>query len=202
MCKVMRATIPEDTRARILDAAWALVGEAGPGALDMQGVARRAGVSRQTVHLAFGDRARLLAAMARRRDAESPHARRMQALADSTGADAGTLIAYLCAWMMHLPGLMPVAVLLQAAAATDEAAAAAVEDRTIGGLWRGYRAITGRLADAGGLAPGLDADGAADLCWSLTHIDAWRQLVLERGWSADRFRESAERLVRLAVLRG
>jgi hypothetical protein len=69
----------------------------------------------------------------------------------------------------------------------------------VGELHASYRAIFARLAEAGHLAPGYTADSAADLAWSLTHIDAWRQLVVERGWTPEAFRASRAALVQLAL---
>jgi hypothetical protein len=94
-----------------------------------------------------------------------------------------------------------VGVLLSAASVTDKEAAAAFKDRMIVSLHGGYRAILKRLARAGHLADGWSADRAADLCWSLTHIEAWRQLVVERGWSPAAFLANRRALIAGTILR-
>ena len=62
--------IPEETRVGILDAAWALMAETGRLDVGQAEIAARAGVSRQTVYLAFGSRA---AASAGMRVCSRPH---------------------------------------------------------------------------------------------------------------------------------
>jgi hypothetical protein len=39
----------------------------------------------------------------------------------------------------------------------------------------------------GGLAPGIDARTATDLLWALSNEELYRELVVERGWSLDRY---------------
>jgi hypothetical protein len=50
-------------------------------------------------------------------------------------------------------------------------------------------------------AAGWNAERAADLCWSLTHIEAWRQLVVERGWTAANFLVNRQALIAKAIVR-
>jgi hypothetical protein len=38
-----------------------------------------------------------------------------------------------------------------------------------------------------GLAPGMDARSATDLLWAYSNEELYRELVEERGWSADRY---------------
>ena len=181
-----------ETADAILDAAWTLMLAEGRADVGLGEVARAAGVTRQSVYLGFGSRAGLLLAMARRADAQSAHSRRMRALADTTPATAGTLIAFTEAWLDHLPEIFAVGTLLLAAAATDADARQVVRDRLDGSLRGAFRQI---LA---GLPAGPDPDRAAALAWSLTHLDAWRHLVIECGWTPAEFR--ADRLTRIADL--
>jgi len=39
----------------------------------------------------------------------------------------------------------------------------------------------------GWLRSGLDAAGARDVLWALTGSELYRMLVVERGWSSDRY---------------
>lgn len=192
--------LSEATAARILDAAWQLVVDRGRADVGLGEIAKAAGVSRQSIYLAFGNRAGLLVAMARRADAASPHSRRMGALARGRGADARTLVHFVRAWLRHLPEVYPVGTLLLAAAATDADAAAVLQDRLVGSLLGAYRDILERLAAAGQLVPGWTAERAADCCWSLTHIDAWRHLVVERGWQPEAFSDHCVDTIRCLML--
>src|SRR5262245_17251674 len=191
---------PETSRA-ILDAAWRLICERGRADVSLGEIAKTAGVTRQSIYIGFGGRARLLIAMARNADDRSEHAARMRTISRGTADEPAALYAYAEAWLAHLPEVYPVGVLLSAASVTDAEAAAVFNDRMMDGLHAGYRRILKRLARAGHLSDAWSVERAADLCWSLTHIEAWRQLVVERGWSpaaflADRQALSARTIVR------
>lgn len=194
------ALTPETTDA-ILESAWRLISKQRRVDVSLAEIAKAAGVSRQSIYLAFGGRTGLLIAMARRADARSPDSRMMGKIAEGDGADGATLEAFVRAWLSHLPRIYPVGVLLGAAAVTNPDAEEVFRDRMVGGLHAKYEIILGRLEAAGALAPGMDAARAADLCWSLTHIDAWRALVVERGWTREAFVEDRLELIRRAVTR-
>jgi AcrR family transcriptional regulator len=190
-----RALTPE-TRDALLEAAWQLVVARGRVDVSIAEIAAAAGVTRQSVYLGFGNRTGLLIAMARHADEQSPDAAEMRAISRGAADDADALVGYVHAWLRHLPEIYPVGVLLGAAAVTDPEAAEVFHDRMIGGLRGGYARVLGRLAAAGRLAPGWEAERAADLCWSLTHLDAWRHLVVERGWSPEDFAADRVALIR------
>jgi AcrR family transcriptional regulator len=195
-----KSPVSEQTRIAILDAAWKLVAERGRLDSGQSEIAARAGVSRQTVYLAFGGRAGLLRAMLRNHDRRSPQVARLTEVARGTGDRAEDLFAYVEAWIEYLPEIYPVGIHLDAASLGDAEAAAAWDDRMKTALLSGVRAITGRLEAAGRLASGCTAMTAADLAWSLIHPTAWRLLVVERGWSPEAFRASRIDLIRRALL--
>lgn len=166
----------------------------------MADLAAAAGVSRQTLFLAFGNRAGLLVAMVRHRDRQSDHVERLAALARGSGADAGTLFDYLDLWLDYLPVVYPVAIQLEAASLTDPDAAAAWHDRFfLNGVRRGFELILGRMAAMGALAPGVDPARLADLCLAVTAPSAWRLLVVECGWAPAAFGASRRLIVRQAL---
>lgn len=200
-CKVTSKISP-DTRGAILDAAWELMAGQGRLGAGMADIAAAAGVSRQTLFLAFGNRAGLLVAMARHRDTKSESVERMRALASGHGADAATLHAFVDAWLDYLPLVYPVAIQLEAASLTDADAAAAWHDRIFGqGVRLGLDLILSRMAAAGALPAALHPRAAADACLALLVPSAWRYLVAERGWSADGFAASRHVLID-AILTG
>jgi AcrR family transcriptional regulator len=192
--------LPWETRARILEAAWAHVLERGRVDISIAEIAREAGVTRQSVYLAFGGRTGLMIAMARHADDRSVHSHRLRAIAAGDDAGPEALMDYVEAWLRHLPEIYPVGVLLGAAAITDPEAAAVFNDRMVGSLHARYRSVLGRLAAAGHLARRYTPDAAADLAWSLTHIDAWRHLVVERGWTPEAFRADRAAIIRSTLL--
>ena len=50
------------------------------------------------------------------------------------------------------------------------------------------------------LAPGLSTRLATDLLWTFSNEELYRELVLERGWSADQFQAWLARTLRDQLL--
>ena len=75
------------------------------------------------------------------------------------------------------------------------AAAAAASDAELAGVWReledsrraGMGRFAGLLAERGALRAGLSVDEAADLLWTLASHQVHELLVVQRGWSAERY---------------
>jgi hypothetical protein len=76
----------------------------------------------------------------------------------------------------------------------DKAAERSWQDRLAHRLG-GCRAIVARLKDEGALRPGLSAEVAADLLWTLTSLQTWEDLVLLRGWTAAQYEERVASLL-------
>jgi len=196
-----RKHISEETRAAILNATWSLIAEKKRLDIGQTEIAAAAGVSRQTVYLAFGSRAGLLTAMARNKDMQSDHVVRLGQLSYSDTVTPEDLQRYIEIWLEYLPLIYPVGILLDAAALTDAEAASAWDDRMKGALLGGLKRIFRQLARRDYLATGLRPDQAAEHVWSLIHPTAWHQLVVECGWSPQEFRRSRLDIVRATVLR-
>lgn len=73
--------------------------------------------------------------------------------------------------------------------------AAAPTDPDIGALWRriqsdfhaNQRIIAESLDEKHALRRGADVDTATDILWTLNISNAWHLLVVERGWTPERF---------------
>ena len=197
----MARTVSDETRVKILQAAWDLMAAEAHLDVGMADIARAAGVSRQAVFYAVGSRSGLLLEMVRYRDSLGPHVQRLGGIAQSSGADASTLHAYVDAWLDYLPEVYPVAIKLECASLSDEDAAAAWRDRIFeGGLRLGLDRVLDRIAARGGLRADLTARSAGDLCLTWLLPSAWRQLVVVLGWDAEAFRRSRHALVDTLVL--
>ena len=78
---------------------------------------------------------------------------------------------------------------------------AATADADIAALWARigtefhgiHQPLVEGLAAEGALRPGLDAEAACDVLWTLNHPAVWQLLVVERGWSAGAIRAVARR---------
>ncbi|HKU98299.1 MAG TPA: TetR/AcrR family transcriptional regulator [Vineibacter sp.] len=193
--------ISEETRTAILNATWALIAEKKRLDIGQVEIAAAAGVSRQTVYLAFGSRAGLLTAMARNRDLQSDHVVRLGQISHADTVTPEDFQRYIEVWLDYLPLIYPVGILLDAAALIDAEAASAWNDRMKGALLAGLKRICRQLAKGGHLVPGLKPDRAAEQAWSLIHPTAWHQLVVECGWSPKEFRHSRLEIIRATLLR-
>ena len=186
-----------DTRARILEAAWAAVTEQG-ARIKLADVAKRASVSRQALYLHFGDRAGLLVALVNHIDESLDLGRSLDDV--RAAPDGATLLEALMRlnttfWAQ----VLPVAQVLEASQYDDPALGAAWRDRMRfrQGVFRG---MVETLAARGELAEDWNIDDAAATLYAITHFDTWRELVTELGWSHDRYVESMTRLLRHTLL--
>lgn len=119
----------------------------------MAEIAAAAGVTRQTLFLAFGNRAGVLVAMARHQDTLGDQVQRMRQIA-ATGADAAALHAFVDAWLDYLPVVYPVAIQLETASLSDTDANAAWQDRIFSqGARMGLDRILGQIVAATGRRP-------------------------------------------------
>lgn len=183
-------TISPETRAAILTSAWNLISALGHSNVSQAEIAKAAGVSRQTVFYAFGNRAGLLTAMVAHHDDHSPLLAQLAEVSRNAPLTPDGLSAFLSAWLDYLPEVFPVASLLDAAALTDTDAKAAIEGRMVGRLLAGLTRRLTEMAKAGTLPSGRDPARTAEEIWELIHIPAWRLLVVDRGWTAQQFRQS------------
>jgi AcrR family transcriptional regulator len=158
-----RKPISEETRTVILDATWSLIADKKRLDIGLTEIAAAAGVSRQTVYLAFGSRAGLLTAMARNKDLQSDHVDRLGKISCSDTMTPEEFQRYIEIWLDYLPLIYPVGILLDAAALADAEAASAWDDRMKGALLAGLKRIFRRLAKQGHLVSGLKPDRAAEL---------------------------------------
>jgi len=173
-----------DTRSRILDAALAKVREKQGAGLTMAEVAAGAGVSRQAVYLHFADRTALLAALVRHVD--EARAAKVAAIAHAPSARAA-VAAMVALQAADNPALWPLTRIFDSLRYGDPAVEAVWQNRQTCRLQL-CRAIAQRFQEEGALAPHLSLDTAADLLGSLASLRLWEDLVVGRGWSAERYR--------------
>lgn len=185
--------ITAPTRDAILDAAWTLASGSGRVDFGWADLAEAAGVSRQTVYLAFGSRAGLLLEMVRHHDRTRPELRALIGLARS-GGDPAALRDFARIWLDYLPEVQPVALQLEFGAGSGDEGRAAWENRFVQGLLAGFRAIAVRAAAAGHLG-GHDPEDLAATLWGLVAPSA-RALHVDRlGWTAEQFRDNRLRVI-------
>lgn len=151
----------------------------------MGDVARGAGVSRQAVYDHFGSRAELMVATVRYGDGVLGLNRRLRRYR-AAGSGVERLEAYVEFWGNYIPEIYGIAKALLAERESDEAVAAAWDDR-MRAVYDACRDIIERLQRDGTLVPGLPTDEAADLLWTMLSIRSWESLTRERSWSVDHY---------------
>jgi AcrR family transcriptional regulator len=185
------------TRKSILDAAWTLLEERGTG-VRIADIAAKAGVSRQTVYLHFGDRASLFVELGDHIDVSFGRDRlRARVFGAPTGVESMRRWVQTMSW--YTAKIDSVSRILELAAESDEALAAVWKDRMTGR--RGHvRRIAERMASDGQLADGWTAEAAADLIFTLTLPGPWRVLTSVAGWSKARYAREITRLLERSLL--
>jgi AcrR family transcriptional regulator len=181
------------TREDILAAAHDAFVERGYAAATVASIAKAAGVVVETVYRSFDGKAGLFRAVVEA--AVAGGATRAERVPDDRPAVRAVIEEtdpheQLRRYASTQPGIhQRLGPLFRAAAA------AAASDAELAGVWReledsrraGMGRFAGLLAERGALRPGLSADDAADLLWTLASQQVHELLVVHRGWSPERY---------------
>jgi len=183
------------TRQDILGAAGQLFREQGYSATSMVQVATDAGVVVETIYRSFGSKSGLfravmeavLAGGTARADISVEERPAIRAVIDEP--DPRRQLALYAATQ---PGIHrrsgPLLRALHGALATDPELKALWDDME---SWRldGQGRFVGLLAERGWLRPDLSFDEARDIVWTLCSLAVHDLLVVERGWTSERYQE-------------
>lgn len=185
------------TRDRIVAAARAVFRERGYGAATVDMVAARAGVGVATVYVAFKSKRGLLRGMRAAMLAESE----IPALLERIRAEANagkklSLHAQLIRQQMERS--YDVIAAHREGSRVDPAVAS--EHRRVLDSRKLVFAELARSLERS-LARGIDVVTAADILWAFANEELFRELVIERGWSPDRFEAWLGQVLRDQLLR-
>lgn len=194
-----RAQQAEATRQRILEQARCLLEEQGYHGVGMGEIAAAAGITRATLYLHFESKTSLLLQLVEWVDQVEGLAEHLAPMRESTDPIPRLDLAIELA-ARYEPRVHGLALVLDSLRQTDEAAAAAWDDRMTG-RWAGMRSVVDLLADHGHLRAGLPRDAATDLLWTLIGVHFYHDLVVERGWPLGHFIELSQQLARAAILK-
>jgi AcrR family transcriptional regulator len=181
----------DDTRRKVEEAAGRLFSERGYESTTMQAIADAAGVHVQTIYLAHGTKAAVLAAAATRlvagdEDPQShPSARRWARRIQATTEPSRKLRLYVRHIREITPRIVRLIDTLRATAPADPEVATFLSHLQEGRRAGPY-ALLAPLAEAGQLRSHLTLDAAADAVYALASSDTFRALVEDRGWSWNR----------------
>jgi AcrR family transcriptional regulator len=185
-------------KLRILEAARTLMSQ-GTLRPSMAEIAQATGISRQAVYMHYGTREALLTAL-------NQHLAQSFGLADELQriAASATGIAALRASASFQARLYPqvwaVVRALESAQNNNDEDAERVWQAQLRNDLEGCRTTVQRLRREQLLRPGLDIDTATDLLWALSSIPLWEELVLQRGWSAERYEQHIAELLIAALI--
>jgi len=183
----------EQTRADVLAAAGTLFRERGYAGTSMPTIAAKAGVVVETIYRAFGSKASLFRAVIEAvlaggsSRAETPVEQRPAIRAVIDEPDPRRQVDLYAATQ---PGIHR-----RAGPLLRALAAASGSDPELHQLWRemeawrfdGQSRFVRMLADRGALRPGLPIEQACDVVWTLCSLAVHDLLVLERGWTVERY---------------
>jgi AcrR family transcriptional regulator len=177
------------TRRAILEAAERLVVRQGYAATTMASIAAEARVALKTVYIAFETKSGVLRALWNLRlrgdEGDAPVAERQWYLDVIEEPDPERKLRLTAANSRTVKQrIAPLMKVIGEAAPTDP---------DIAVLWKrietqfheNQRAIVHSMDSREALKPGLSADRAADILWTINHPAVWRLLVEERGWTPD-----------------
>ncbi len=193
----------ERTRTSILDAAARHLERDGYGGSTLRQIAESAGVAVETVYATFGSKAVLFAAVGERNLQAA--IRRAVPGGDLRALIAGRdLEAQLATFGQAAPAIMgpnwAIMEALRVGGATDAELAAAYRTGSEGrrGWMRGFVEAWSAM---GRLRPDIDVNAATDVLWAITAADVYRLLVVEAGWSNERYAAWLTDAARALVLR-
>jgi AcrR family transcriptional regulator len=187
-----------ETRKRILEVTRRLMVKRQGKDVRLEDIARAAGVSRQAVYMHFASRAGLLIATARYVDEVLGIEERLRPSREAVSG-VQSLDAYVEFWANYIPEIYGLAKALLTVRETDEAAAAAWDDR-MHALYQGCLTVIRCLDRDGVLVPEWTVDEAADFFWALISIRNWEHLTIERGWSKDQYIERMKLVLKRALV--
>jgi AcrR family transcriptional regulator len=178
-------------RRRVVDAARDLLLERGYAATTISEIARRAGVSPETVYKSFGSKAAIAKqvydVMLVGDDEPVPLGDRPEVHAIAAEPDrARKLMRYAALSRTLSERVGPLLGILVGARSGDpelEALARTMNAERLAGT----TVLVEHLAAAGGLRPGLSVERARDVIWALISPELYFLLVGERGWTADEY---------------
>lgn len=192
----MSSAAPRPTRTLILEAARVLFEELGYHDAGLGAIAKRAGVSRQAIYLHFPSKAELLTALhlhvfatdvvpALERHSASGAVSALDALDAVIAVDVEVVSKV---WRIHES--------LQVARVQHpevEATLRPREEERYGELL----ALGRRLKREGALPSSVSVRTFADMVWGLINVGTYRSLVVERGWSLEKFEQWVRHTMRL-----
>jgi AcrR family transcriptional regulator len=195
-----------ETRRRLLQAAGEEFAERGYRAATVTRIATRAGVTVQTLYLAWGSKRALLQAFLQASmagDAERPYPERLAEMiaetVDQAGDDAAAIVQQIARLHCEVAERAALGWRLYRDAAGSDAEVAA-DWQTLQGLRRETFAGIVRRIPTASLRAGLDRNRAADTAWTIASPETYELLVRTAGYSPAEYRRWVTATLAAALL--
>jgi AcrR family transcriptional regulator len=181
----------DETRSLVIRTARDLFVERGYGHTTVADIARAAGVSVETIYAVFGTKAALLHKAwditIGGDDQDIVFHERPEVMAIRSEPDLARRLALHAAFSTQTAQrIAPFQLMVQSAAGADPAAASMLEEMGRQRL-AGMSVMAAELAATGQLA--VSEDECRDVLWSMTDGMLWHRLVVQRGWTNERYAE-------------
>ncbi|HEY3562110.1 MAG TPA: helix-turn-helix domain-containing protein [Kribbella sp.] len=190
-------------RREVVVAAQELFEADGFQATTISAIARRAGVSAESIYKGFGTKAALAKAVfdfvIAGDDEPVPIVERPETRAIRDEPDVRRKLGlYLDAMLVRQTRSARVQLLIRDGRHSDE---------TLRETWQallderltGMTMIGRQLLDTGDLRPGITLDEVADVLWTYISIELYELLVLQRGWTPQRYRDHLATAITTAI---
>ena len=188
------------TRNRIIDTVESLLLEKGFAGMTVAEVAKRAGVSPQTVYAIFSSKAGII--MAAIEDRVLKDERNIDAIKQMHNTTDPTQILRSAAKIIRnvYEGNAPTFTAVYGACMVSPRLAEL--EKELNDLRREKQApLVESLVASGEMLPHLDRDDVRDLLWALSGREMYYLLVVRRGWSPDRYEEQLASLLITSLVR-
>ena len=190
----LRESQARETRRRVIDSARELFLEQGYPATTIAAVARRAGVSADTIYSTFGSKGALLKevldVVIGGDDAESPLLDRADPQAMRAERDQRRQLTMFAAGItQQMERIRPMDDILRSAAAVDSVAADLRADLQLRQRREAMTAIVAWISAHGPLREGLSQQDAAAVVWTLTSPEVHQMLRDTWDWTPERYEQ-------------
>jgi AcrR family transcriptional regulator len=179
-----RAQAAQDTRLSIVEATRSLLEETGYPDISLNDIARKAGVSRQTIYVQFGSKSGVLQAVGEHIEHAALEGLIPTLLQASNPVEALRLgLQRVVRFYEHDDQVLRN---LHAQTVYDASYATVWRDKQQE-IWRNTRRLVEWLDREGCLAASWNVEEATDWLWAANSFESYHQLVGERGWTAEQF---------------
>ena len=188
----------QEVRQRVILAAGQLFIQRGYAGTRVEAIADRAGVAPQTVRAAFGNKRGILAEILRRATLGPAFEEILAGVRQTDDPRQRLRMVARLARQVHESKEAELALLRGVGVVAPELARIASDLEAT--RREGQQPLIAGLVAQSALKAGLGPDHAADIVWALTGGDLYRQLIVERGWTAAAYQNLLAELLIGALL--